>query len=239
MKSFRSILLTIAAVLLPATAWAGDWPGGAAQHIALYPDHLPQLSIGLGASTLGAGVVIGLHDPGALLGARVRANLFHFNINFTEDGAKSQAQAHLQNESIILDIYPAHGHFRISAGVVFNQNNAAFSSTPQLTGTLLSFIQRIHYNGAVGDVHGPITFNPVAPYLGVGYAWDIDKRWSISADFGAMYQGNGRIHLTPSGLIASNPQMEAGLTANAIKANKMISKMSFYPILDIQAAFRF
>jgi hypothetical protein len=87
-------------------------------------------------------------------------------------------------------------------------------------------------------VHGPISFNPVAPYLGFGYNFDTGKHWSVTADAGAIYQGNGRIAVTTTGLLAL-PQYRAQVLANAEKADRMINKMSFYPVVSFEVGYRF
>ncbi len=233
MVDFKAVFLAILIATVPAAAFAAAGP------LLIKTAFLPQIAIGFGASTLGGGVTANMHNPGDLFGGSVQANLFHFNINFSQNAAKSKAQATLQNESLLFDYYPWRQHFHLSAGVVFNQNNASFTTTPQLVGSLLGFVNRTHYTGTIGNMHGPITFNPIAPYLGAGYSWDVAGNWSFDASFGAMYQGNGHITLTSTGLMASNPQMRAGLEANATRANKMLDKMSFYPILSLDVTYRF
>lgn len=212
-------------------------PAAKASPAEFFLQYSPSLS--LGVSTMGAGGSLEFHRPYSLFGVRAGVNIFHFNINFTTNGARSQAQAHFQNETIFADYYPWHRHFHITAGVVFNQNSADYSSSPEITGALLGFITSTHYTGAVGNVHGPISFNPVAPYLGIGWTYNVSKHWHLNADIGAMYQGNGRITLTPTDLIASNPQMRAGMIANAQQADRMINKMSFYPIIGFQFGYEF
>jgi hypothetical protein len=201
--------------------------------------NLPQPTVSLGASTLGGGVGIGFHDPGAKLGIRISANLLHFGFNVKDDDARTKVQGNLQNESILIDVYPWAVPFHLTAGVVFNQNSASVTSSPQLTGSLLGFISHAHYHGVIGDVRGPISFNPVDPYLGIGYCYDAGAHWQFSADIGAMYEGNGRIALSPNGLLATDPAMRASAEASARKADNDINKLSFYPIIGFAVAYRF
>jgi hypothetical protein len=200
---------------------------------------VPKVTVWTGVSTIGVGATVGFHDPHALLGLRVGANFFRIGFNFEQTEAHSRAQANFQNESLLADVYPFHGNFRLTAGVVFNQNSANYSSTPEVTGALLGFISDSHYHGVIGNVHGPISFNPVAPYLGVGYEYHAGPHWSVSADAGAMYQGNGRIQLIPTGLLAAMPDWRDRILANGYKADKMISKMSYYPVVSFQVGYRF
>jgi hypothetical protein len=201
--------------------------------------NLPEPTISLGISTLGVGTGVELHNPRDLLGLRGSVNLFHFGLNFKESDTTSNTQAKLQNESLLFDYYPFRTGFHLTGGVIFNQNSANFSSTPQLTGALLGFITQTHYTGAVGDVHGPISFNPVDPYFGVGYEFQLGHGFGVTTDIGAIYQGNGRITLNPSGLLLTVPQLRAGVLANAERADRMIDKMSFYPIISMSLSYKF
>jgi len=196
-------------------------------------------SVSLGLGTLGAGGTIGIHPLSSPFGVRIGANLLHFQINFTSSGTRDEAQANLQNETLLADYYPWRKNFRITAGIVFNQNSAAFASTPELTGALQKFLARSHDQGEIGNVHGPISFNPVAPYLGFGWTCKLIGHWDLSADIGAMYQGNGRITLVPTGLIASTARLRAGVLANAQRADRIIDKVSVYPVIGLQIEYRF
>jgi hypothetical protein len=199
---------------------------------------VPRVSVWSGASTLGAGLTIGFHDPQSLVGVRGSMNFFRLGFNFEQSQAHSRAQATFQNESLLVDLYPFRGGFHVTGGVVFNQNSANYSSTPQLTGALLGFITHTHYTGVIGNVHGPISFNPIAPYLGIGYNVNAGKHWSVTVDAGAIYQGNGRIAVTTTGLLAM-PEYKAQVMANAEKADRMINKMSYYPVVSFEIGYRF
>lgn len=214
----------------------------AVPHLALADSpwfKIPKITVWSGVSTLGAGGTVGFHDPHDLLGLRFNANFFRLGFNFIQSQAHSRAQATFQNESVYADYYPFHGNFHLTAGVVFNQNNANFSSTPEVTGALLGFITQTHYTGAIGNVHGPIRFNPVSPYFGVGYNINSGKHWTFTADAGAIYQGNGHIQMNTTGLLATFPQFNQQILSNGYKADKMIDKMSFYPVISFQIGYRF
>jgi len=221
----------IAAAIASGTAAASPAPP--------LPAFLPAPTVSLGISTLGVGTGVEFHNQHDLIGVRASVNLFHFGLNFKESDTTSSTQAKLQNESLLVDYYPFHAGFHLTGGVIFNQNSANFSSTPQLTGALLGFITATHYTGAVGDVHGPISFNPVDPYFGLGYEFRLGHGFGFTTDIGAIYQGKGRITLNSSGLLLTVPQLRAGVLANAERADSMIDKMSFYPILSMSLSYRF
>ncbi len=54
-----------------------------------------------------------------------------------------------------------------------------------------------------------------------------------------MYQGNGTVSLTPTGLIASNRQMRAAMEAEAKQASYFMDKPSCYPIIGLFIQYRF
>jgi hypothetical protein len=228
MNHIKKALFALGCAVLPSPASA-----------AVQSYFIPPPTFSASASTLGAGAGIGFHDPDGLFGMRASLNVFHFGINFDQGGSRAQAQARFQNETLLVDLYPWRQHFHVTTGVIFNQNSANVSASPQVTGALLGFITHTHYTGVVGNVHGPISFNPIAPYFGVGWDFNPGQKWAVKLDIGAMYQGNGRIALTPTGLLATNKQMRAQAVASAQHADSMINKMSFYPIISFQVGFRF
>jgi hypothetical protein len=200
---------------------------------------VPRASVSLGGSTLGAGAGVGFHDHGALFGVRLGTNLFRLGLGVMDDDARTRVLCHLHSESILLDVYPWRRNFRLTAGVIFNQNRATVTSRPYATSALLGYVRRMQYQGAIGEVSGPVTFNQVDPYIGLGVDFDFGPHWTVSVDGGAMYEGNGHVSLTPSGLLATDPRMRAGVTASALKAERAIGRLSFYPVVGLAISYRF
>lgn len=200
---------------------------------------VPRVSVSVGLSSLGIGGTLGLHDPGGLLGLRVSGHYFPVALNFDQEQAVSRAQVNMQNESVVADFYPGRGGFRMSGGVVFNQDSATYWSTPVMNGALLGYMQAMHYRGPVGDVWGPIRYDPVAPYVGVGYQSPAGRHWLLAADLGAMFQGASHSTLTATGFLATQPRVEAAAAANARRADRILNDFDVFPVVSVEVGYRF
>jgi hypothetical protein len=225
-KSVFRILLA-GTTFFPGSAWANQgW-------------FTPPVSLSVGLSSLGVGGTLGLHDPGGLLGLRVSGHYLPIGWNFDQAQALSHAQVNMQNESVIADIYPFHGGFRLSGGVIFNQDRARYTSTPVVTAALQGYLTYLHYSGPVGDVSGPIWYAPVAPYAGIGYDAPVGRHWLVAADAGAMFQGQSHYSWTATGFLATQPVVRAAVEANAARADRILNDFDVFPVVSVEVGYRF
>lgn len=209
----------------------------------------PAVQIAARAGTLGLGAEA-TFDVSPKFAVRLGVNAFERNERRTIDDIEYDADVRLRSGVVWLDLHPAAGAFRLSAGAVFNDNGA--DGTARLAPGTVYEIGDIDYVGAlIGPVDAELSFDPVAPYLGFGWGARLrdgaGRRWSFVADFGVVYQGEPEVELR-SNLPALSPinlvpvlreQFERELDKEEAKARADAAKYDLYPVVAIGIAWRF
>ncbi len=218
-------LATLAACLLAAPA-AFAWP----------------VNVSVGASTLGLGVQVATAIIPGTLDAAVGFNHATFNKNGTYthsgDNIPYSGSLRLQSIPVLLDYYPFHGVFRITGGVMVNQNDMSVlasggSGTYTINGDTYTAQQ-------VGTLTGKIAWRRVAPYLGIGWGSKAARHsgFSMGFDVGVLVTGCPQVTLN-----ASNPTGDAQLTSDVAaaqaKANSQASSYRFWPVIGLRVGYAF
>ncbi len=201
----------------------------------------PALSDGL-AATLKAGTLgVGLElsgGPGKYVNARAGVNYFDYDYSDEYESIDYSLQLELRSVAALLDWHPVGGSFRLTSGMLFNQNELAADAKPsdfyEIDGT--------RYPAAlVGDLSGDIGFDDYAPYVGLGWATDNggDGGFGMSVDLGVAYQGSPEVRLTASGPIAGDPVFQADLEAERQALADDLEDYKYYPVVALGFNYRF
>ncbi len=192
------------------------------------------ISAKVGTLGWGADLTVGIIDQ---LNVRVGYNAYSDDADYDDDDDNSYlAEFSLQTIPVMLDWHPFSGNFRISAGVVLNDNEVTASVTPG---------EEFEFNGVdyeVEDLFGALTFDDMATYVGIGFgnAANSGGRFNLTLDVGAMYHGTPELTATAT---ASNAALQTELNNNlAIEvadANEDIESFKWYPVVSIGLSFRF
>lgn len=202
----------------------------------------------LRASTLG----LGLEVTASLterIAVRVGANGFAFDTDLTESGIDYEADLQLLSVSALVDWHPAANGFRVSAGLLINENEL------DLTGESDQDEFEIGDTTYTSDnlrLSGLLDFEPVAPYLGIGWnsTFTKDRGWGFSVDLGVVFQGEPRVTLNGSGRAvrqsdgfavdaATDPRFQQDLLAEEDNLERELDDFEFYPVVAIGAVYRF
>jgi hypothetical protein len=199
------------------------------------------------AGTLGGGVelTVGLSP---LWNVRLGGNAFNYTDNGREvSGIFYNATAHLRTASALLDLHPGGGGFRLSAGAIYNDTRIDGNSLVPASGFYdIGGVQVPA--GLVGTLDGQIKFDPVVPYLGLGWGNAVGpgRRVRFAADIGAMFQGKGTVTLTPripAGSPLNNPTARAALQILLDREERDIeddvADYTVYPVVSIGVSYRF
>ncbi len=202
------------------------------------------LSVKIGTLGLGAELATGVNET---LTARVGINSFSLEIPTDEDddeneepdgdadGEEIDAELDLQTVSAIIDWRPGESSFRLSTGIIINNNELTFSSDSDS-------IEINDRDYTVTSFGGNATFNGMSPYIGFGFGNPLnqDGNWTILFDVGIMMQGDAEIELAAT---AANPaqqaQLDADLAAEEKELEEDIPDLSIYPVLSLGLAYRF
>jgi hypothetical protein len=168
--------------------------------------------IGVRAGTTGIGADVAW-SIAPTLSARLGYSGGSVNHDTSTSTARYDGKVKLSNANALLDFSPL-GPFRISGGLVFNNNKydvvGTSSSVPgaTLTGTVKAG-------------------NSAAPYLGIGYGNVSGMGVNFYADLGVMFQGSPKVSLSCSSCSQSQVAAEQARLEDKLKDYK------YYPVLNI------
>jgi len=214
----KSLLLTILMLLsLGSTSvFAQDW------------------AIALKASTLGGNVEL-YRSFGESFNVHLGANYFALkqDLDGTEDYT-AEADAGLMSFSALGDFFPVQSSsFRITAGLLFNLNEVDAILTPIKSYT----VGGDEYTpDDLGTLDANIKFNPLAPYIGLGFGNPTsgESGFGFSFDVGTMYQGGSIVNLTAEGLLEPSAAEDQ---EKLIEDN--LSWFKWYPIVSLGITYKF
>jgi len=196
-------------------------------------------NVALKLGTLGVGLDVSTAISDNLA---VRFNVNGLKYNHVEeiDDIKYDGDFKPFTAGVLLDYFPLDNAFRLSGGAYYNGNKFIGTATP--TATTNIEINGISYGvNDVGQLDTEITFDKIAPYIGIG--WGNDTRtegWGLSLDIGAMYHGTPKADLD---VTVNNPLLEAQIK-NDVVAEKQelldeIEKYKVYPVVMIGVNYTF
>ncbi|MBT3191349.1 MAG: hypothetical protein HN341_02215 [Verrucomicrobia bacterium] len=192
------------------------------------------VSVKVGTQGLGGDLTVGLVDK---LNIRAGVSGASFDDDYDDDdGNALSADVNLQVIPILLDWHPSGGAFRISGGVMINNNEISMTAVPGDTVEL----NDVDYQ--VDRLDAEITFDSLAPYvgIGVGNAANSRSRVNFVFDLGVMYHGSPEFAMSAT---ASNSALQSDLDqAVAVEVdefNEDIENYSWYPVLNFGILVRF
>lgn len=155
-------------------------------------------------------------------------------------------KASLRTIDALLDWHPMQSGFRLTGGVVYNNNVVDGIGVPSRI-TTFSFENGSYSTSQIGRLIGQIDFDSVAPYLGIGWSMaGTGRGWSASSDLGVMYQGSPKTKLAFGG--CSLPGTGCALVANALtpllaaeakRVDDELRTYRFFPVLRVGLSYRF
>lgn len=196
------------------------------------------VAIGASVGTLGIGV-----DLSGRLSQKfnVRGSVkgFSYDTEREEDDIDYDVSGDLFTVSALVDWFVTGGGFRITGGLVYNGNEAAAVAILE-EGTVVEIGDEEYPAEAVGDLTGDVTFDPVAPYLGIGYGNPFrgSKSWHFFFDLGVMFHGEGEVKLNASNPLGI-PGLEEEVAKEQAKVQDDISDYNLYPVLTAGVSYRF
>jgi hypothetical protein len=150
---------------------------------------------GLGAriGTTGIGADFGW-DIAPTLGGRLGLSAGSWSTDVESNDVKYDAKLKLGNLNAFLDWSPL-GPFRISAGVIANNNKVDVTGQPN--GATYTFNGQTFAAAEIGSLSGTVKpERKVAPYLGIGYGNVWTKGVNFYFDLGVMFMGSPKADLT-------------------------------------------
>jgi hypothetical protein len=217
MRGKRALVFGVC--LLPAAAaWAGD------------------NAVGIKAGALGLGVEYtrNLSDRWA-----VRGGINGSQIGYDSQESGIDYQFHLVWDSLAVgvDLYPFKSPFRLTAGILRNDNGLRAESRPTSDIT----IGNTSYTPAeVGVLTGTVGFKQTSPFVGLGWDWSRKRRhFGMSLDLGVLDQGSPKVALRGSGTLLGDPSFQQDIATEEAQLRDSLHSLNMIPYLTVGFVFRF
>lgn len=134
-------------------------------------------------------------------GARASFTGLGYSFDFTYDDVDYDVESNVAIGSLLLDLYPTGGMFRLTAGGAYYRGQYDISATPS-PGFLYQIGDTYYSSTDIGVLDGGIEYKKAVPYLGLG--WDFMARrksgFGVTVDLGVYFLGKpDDVTLTASG----------------------------------------
>jgi hypothetical protein len=201
--------------------------------------HAAGVGIRAGTTGIGGDIAFGLVPT---LSARVGYSYLNYSTDIDVTDINYDAKLKLSNANFLLDWHPLGPLFRISGGIIANDNK--IDVTGRSSGGSFT-INGINYPAAaVGSLSGQIkTGNSAAPYIGIGYGTVAGTGVNFYFDLGVMFQGSPQATLTatcgagvPAALCA---QLQSDVAAEAVRLQNDVNRFKYYPVANIGVTIGF
>lgn len=189
----------------------------------------------VGTPGLGLELTVGLLDS---LNTRVGLNTFSYGYDFDVDDFNYDADLNLFTGMLLADWHLFDNDFRITGGMVLNENEITAVGT---TDKEIVVINDTGYRAAdVGDLRTTISFNNFAPYFGIGWGNAVgDNHFNFSFDLGVIFSGSPSATLSANGPLASDPDFQHDLAAEANDVEEEGEDFNIYPVIALGINFQF
>jgi len=197
--------------------------------------------VGLKAGTLGLGLE-GRWSALPWLDVRMGANSFEYDDDGSQAGVNYDATFSLDTYYLTGNFRFPLSPFRVTAGVVSNGNE--FGMVSQDTGGLSIDIGNDTFNPAdVGTLQSVTSFSSTAPYVGVGYDFEIFGKVGLNLDFGVLWQGEPEVTLEATGLASAPPAIQTALAVELenerLELEDEMSDFKAWPVLSLGFVYNF
>lgn len=149
-------------------------------------------------STLGLGLDLtyGITDK---LNGRFNINGGSFDASGEQDGINYDGNLDLKSIGGVLDYHPTGGEFRLSVGLYNNSNKIDVNATGVNNSDVEIGGRRYDLSNAT--LNTKVGFKSTAPYIGVGWGNAVDHKakFSVTTDFGILFQGQPEAKLSTTG----------------------------------------
>jgi len=188
---------------------------------------------GMKLGTLGVGLQTTTKTSDKL-DIRLEANGFSYSTTSTKDDVTYNTKLRLATVGAIADYHPFNNGFTLSGGVYYNANELTLDATPANN---VKIGNTTYTPAQLGSLNGKVEFNPISPYLGMGYtnATKYEKGWSFTTEAGVLFQGKPDVTLSATGTAVT----QADLQKETSNLEDDLSSLEYYPVLTVGFTYRF
>lgn len=168
----------------------------------------------------------------------VRGMLFGSGYSFdaTESGIDYEFDLEWDSLAAAVDFHPLTGPFRLTFGLMKNDNGLSASSTPADN---LLIGDTIYTPAEIGSLSASIGFDGTAPFVALGWDWSRSKRFGFSLDLGLVKQGAPVVAMRASGTLLGDPVFAADIDTETAELRDALDGFDMLPFASAGIVFRF
>jgi len=198
--------------------------------------HAENQAVAAKAGFLGLGVEYGytLNERIAVRGGINGAN---YGFDAVESNIAYDFDLIWDSVSLAVDFHPTKGPFRLTGGVLLNDNGLEAES--RLAGSV-EVGGTTYTPSEVGTLRAAIGFRSTAPFIGLGWDWSRSARkFGVSFDLGVVSQGAPRLSLVADGALVSDPSFQDDLEAERLELQDALDGLDLFPYATLGFVFKF
>lgn len=192
-------------------------------------------AVGGKAGLLGLGVEYS-YSIGERFAVRGMLHGSRYSFDATESGIDYEFGLNFDSFGAAIDVHPLTGAFRLSAGLLVNDNGLDATSTPAESVTIGG---TVYSPAEIGTLSAGVDFDGMAPFVSLGWDWSRSKRFGASLEIGIVKQGSPDVFLRASGPLLGDPAFAADIATEEAELEESLDDFDVLPFLSVGIAFRF
>ncbi len=199
------------------------------------------VGVGVKAGTLGIGVE-GRFSALPWLDVRVGMNSYDYDDDGLQAGIRYDGTLALESAYVTGNFRFPMSPFRVTAGAFSNGNEFRIQS--QDGGDSILNIGDSTFSAAdVGTLHSTTSFGSTAPYLGIGFDFEVFGKVGLNLDLGVLWQGDPEVTLEATGLSSAPPEVQAellpALEAERLELEDEVNDFKAWPVVSLAFVYNF
>ena len=192
--------------------------------------------IGVKAGTLGVGVE-GRWEPLPWIDLRLGANRYDFEDDGTQAGIPYDATLALDNYYLTGNLRVPANPLRFTVGAFGNGNEIELRSRDD--GGSFNVGGDTYTAAEIGTLTSVTRFNDIAPYIGVGFDFELFGKAGLNLDFGVLWQGDPDVTLESDGQAANLPAFQDSLESERRELESDMSDFKAWPVISLGFVYNF
>ncbi|MBT8092825.1 MAG: hypothetical protein KJN77_07305 [Gammaproteobacteria bacterium] len=197
--------------------------------------------VGVKAGTLGIGVE-GRFSALPWLDVRVGVNRYDYDDNGLQAGISYDGTLALESAYVTGNFRFPLSPFRVTAGAFSNGNE--FRLQTQDGGNTRFNIGGRDFSAAnVGTLQSKTSFGSTAPYLGIGYDFEVFGKVGLNLDLGVLWQGDPDVTLEATGLSSApleiRDDLRSALETERLELEDEVSDFKAWPVMSLAFIYNF
>ena len=193
--------------------------------------------VGVKAGTLGLGIE-GRWEPIRWIDIRAGINQYDYEDSGNHAGIGYDGTLALDNYFLTGNLKFPASPMRLTVGAFSNSNELQLVSA-NTGGADINLGGSTFTPADVGTLRSTTSFASTAPYLGIGFDFELFGKAGLNLDFGVLWQGEPSVAMTADGVAASLPAFQAALEAERLELEDDMSDYKAWPVLSLGFVYNF